>query len=80
MSVCFKLNVDFDRYGRQVTMAWTKCSKTFDLDFSKVGLLDISRLNETKRPDVAVLGRESRIILDGLKSQYFLEGELSVFY
>ena len=49
---------------------------TFDLDLSKVGLLDISRLNETKRPDVAVLWRENRIVLDGLKSQFFLEGEV----
>ena len=40
-------------------------------------MFDISRLNETKRPDVAVLWREEgRIILDGLKSQYFMEGEV----
>ena len=46
----------------------------------KIGLLEISRLNETKRPDVAILWKNSRVVLDGLKSHYFLEGEFSVYF
>ena len=56
----------------------------------KVGLMEISRLNETKRPDVAILCkifnweqiclesefpvRGNRVVLDGLKSARLLEG------
>ena len=62
----------------------------FDDYPSKVGLMEISRLNETKRPDVAILCkildweqicllsefqvRGNRVVVDGLKSARLLEG------
>ena len=58
MSFCFKLNVDFDRYGNQVTETNAQkkiFNKSLIMISSKIGLVDISRLNETKRPDVAVI-------------------------